>query len=121
MPDDTRQCFKDCGLTDGSDDDTVVWWDRATSNLRSERSRLLNIIGRKAERLSLNYERPRTGKEPLWHEWHACICRQSMLRKTYSKEDKWRHLVQATDEKSLIETTFRQLRRFLTQAANPRE
>ncbi|WP_298261927.1 DUF3883 domain-containing protein [Bradyrhizobium sp.] len=66
MPDDTRQCFKDCGLTDGSDDDTVTWWDRATSSLRSERSRLLNIVGRRAEKLSLGYERLRTGKEPLW-------------------------------------------------------
>lgn len=66
MPDDTRQCFKDCGLTEESDDDTVAWWDRATSSLRSERSRVLNFIGRTAERLSLRYERLRTGKEPVW-------------------------------------------------------
>lgn len=66
MPDDTQQCFNDCGLTSQADDVTVEWWDRAAISLRAERSKALNAIGRAAERLSLKYERDRTGQEPLW-------------------------------------------------------
>lgn len=66
MPDDTQQCFNDCGLMNQADDATVEWWDRAANGLRAERSKALNVIGRIAERLSLKYERDRTGREPLW-------------------------------------------------------
>lgn len=66
MPDDTQQCFNDCGLTSEADDAIVEWWDRAANSLRAERSKALNAIGRAAERLSLKYERDRTGHEPLW-------------------------------------------------------
>ena len=66
MPDDTKQCFKDCGLTDDTADHTVEWWDRAASTLRTGRARELNLTGRAAERLSLQYERDRTGHEPIW-------------------------------------------------------
>lgn len=66
MPDDARQCFRECDLTDGFDDETVSWWDMASESVRSERSKLNHRIGRRAERLSLNYEKRRTGKEPLW-------------------------------------------------------
>jgi len=73
MPDDARQCFEDCGLTKGTDEDTVDWWDRATGGLRSERSKALQIIGRKAEKLSLNFERKRTGKDPIWQGLETAV------------------------------------------------
>lgn len=66
MPDDARQCFDDCALTAGTTDDVVDWWDRATGSLRTERSKLMLLVGREAERLSIRFERSRTGKEPLW-------------------------------------------------------
>lgn len=66
MPDDAAQCFRDCDLTAGADEDTVAWWDQASQSVRSERSKLNHAIGRKAEKLSLMYERSRTGKDPLW-------------------------------------------------------
>ncbi len=66
MPPDAAQCFKDCELTDGFEDDIVDWWDVASQSVRSERSKLNHEVGRRAERLSLDYERQRTGVEPLW-------------------------------------------------------
>ncbi|MEM9619372.1 MAG: DUF3883 domain-containing protein [Pseudomonadota bacterium] len=66
MPPDAAQCFKDCDLTEGFDDETVDWWDQASQTVRSERSRLNHVIGRKAEKLTLRYEHERTGVEPLW-------------------------------------------------------
>jgi hypothetical protein len=73
MPDDARQCFEDCGLTDRLDDDTVAWWDRTGDSLRSVRSRAMNIVGRKAEKLSLQYEKKRTGKDPIWQGFETAV------------------------------------------------
>jgi hypothetical protein len=73
MPEDARQCFDDCGLTERVDDETVAWWDHATGSLRSERSRVLNIIGRKAEKLSIQFEKKRTGKEPIWQGLETAV------------------------------------------------
>jgi len=73
MPDDARQCFSDCNLTTATDDQTVEWWDRSTSSLRSERSRVLNIIGRKAEKLSLLFEKKRTGRDPIWQGLETAV------------------------------------------------
>lgn len=73
MPDDARQCFADCNHTAATDDQTVEWWDRATASLRSERSRVLNIIGRKAEKLSLLFEKRRTGKDPIWQGLETAV------------------------------------------------
>ncbi|MEM9358911.1 MAG: DUF3883 domain-containing protein [Pseudomonadota bacterium] len=66
MPDDAQQCFRECELTEGFDDETVSWWDQASETVRSERSRLNHRVGRQAERLSLQFERKRTGRDPLW-------------------------------------------------------
>lgn len=66
MPPDAVQCFRDCSLTQGFDDETVDWWDQASQSVRSERSKIAHRVGRQAERLSLSYEKQRTGTEPLW-------------------------------------------------------
>jgi hypothetical protein len=73
MPDDARQCFEDCGLTTKVDDETVEWWDKATSSLRSERSRAMNVIGRNAERLTLKHEKARTGQDPVWQGLETAV------------------------------------------------
>jgi hypothetical protein len=66
MPDEAQQCFKDCELTEGTDDDVVGWWDRASGSVRSERTKLNHDVGRAAEKLSLVFEKRRTGREPIW-------------------------------------------------------
>lgn len=66
MPDPARQCFRDCGLLEGNDDETVGWWDRASNGVRAERSRINHEVGRKAEKLTLEFERGRTGLDPIW-------------------------------------------------------
>lgn len=66
MPDAARQCFRDCELLEGIEDETVDWWDRASNSARAERSRVNHEIGRKAEKLTLRFERERTGTDPVW-------------------------------------------------------
>ncbi|MCC8940827.1 DUF3883 domain-containing protein [Bradyrhizobium sp. Arg68] len=73
MPDDARQCFENCGLTSSTEDDIVAWWDRAIDSLRFERSKAFNVIGRKAERLSLKHEAMRTGQQPLWQGLETAV------------------------------------------------
>ena len=49
-------------LTEG----IVRWWDELGNLARGFRSAALTGIGRMGERLTLAYERDRTGQEPLW-------------------------------------------------------
>lgn len=66
MPDPARQCFRDCELFDGKDDETIDWWDRASNAVRAERSRVNHEVGRTAEKLTLQFEKTRTGVDPIW-------------------------------------------------------
>lgn len=88
MPDDARQCFEDCALTKGTDDETVEWWDRATGGLRSERSKAVQIIGRRAEKYSLEFERKRTGKDPIWQGLETSVSGFDVLSVIDADSDK---------------------------------
>ena len=63
-----RQIFNDLGLftnIDSTDDSLIQWWSRAKSLARSIENKQLTEIGNFGERLSLAYEKERTGKNPL--------------------------------------------------------
>jgi len=79
MPNDARQCFEDCGLTKGTADNIVPWWDKATGSLRTERSKALHEIGRRAEKLSLQFEKSRTGKDPVWQGLETAVSGYDVL------------------------------------------
>lgn len=89
MPSDAVQCFRDCDLTDGFDNETVDWWDLASQSVRSERSKIAHRIGRKAERLSLDYEKKRTSTEPLWQAVQTNVAGYDVLSRTeFGSEEK---------------------------------
>lgn len=88
MPNDARQCFEDCGLTEGTADDIVAWWDKATGSLRTERSRALHEIGRRAEKMSLQFERKRTGRDPIWQGLETAISGYDVLSVVDSGSEK---------------------------------
>jgi hypothetical protein len=66
LPSEIRQCLFDAGLLDGTDAQTVQWWDSLSIAARTESQHELLNIGRIGERLSLQYEQERVGKIPLW-------------------------------------------------------
>ena len=66
LPSEIRQCLHDAGLLDGTDAQTVQWWDSLAVAARTESQHELLNIGRIGERLSLQYEQDRVGKTPLW-------------------------------------------------------
>jgi len=66
LPNDVSQCFKEAGLLSGWDEDIIQWWDRLSIATRGNKSKELLITGRRAERLTVEYEEGRTGSKPHW-------------------------------------------------------
>lgn len=60
------QVFSEAGLAYGDGPDVVVFWDLLAARARGLRNAKLLDIGRQGERLTINFERSRTGKSPKW-------------------------------------------------------
>lgn len=65
-PKELRQIFVEAGLAHNDDSETVIFWDALASRARGARDEALTEIGRTGERLTLEYERRRTGIQPKW-------------------------------------------------------
>lgn len=65
-PNDIRQCLVEAELAVSYEAHVVRFWDELASTARGLRSTELNEIGREGERLTLAYEKARTGREPKW-------------------------------------------------------
>ncbi len=64
---DITQCFNESGLFQENPSDNIVqWWDELMIISRSYRSAELIKYGRQGERLTLNFEKDRTGINPKW-------------------------------------------------------
>jgi len=64
---DVRQCLDEAGLLSSPPcDDVVAWWDEMAGLVRGIKSSVLSQTGREGERLSLVYEKQRTGIQPIW-------------------------------------------------------
>jgi len=60
------QLIVESGLAYGSDINTVHFWDALAARARGTRDEMLTDIGRRGERLTLQYELIRTGVSPKW-------------------------------------------------------
>jgi hypothetical protein len=60
------QCLVEAELAVGHSDDVVRFWDQLAAAARGLRGTELSEIGRQGERLTLAYEKKRTGREPQW-------------------------------------------------------
>lgn len=65
-PTGVAQCLVEAELATGYSDQVVAFWDQLAAAGRGLRGVELGEIGRQGERLSLAYERARTGREPKW-------------------------------------------------------
>jgi hypothetical protein len=66
FPDDVQQCFREAELINSYEADVVKWWDMFASVARGKQQDTQLETGREGERLSLEFERIRTRKEPEW-------------------------------------------------------
>jgi hypothetical protein len=60
------QVFVEAGLADGTDDEVVAFWDAMASMARGQKNDRLSAIGRQGERLTIEHEKGRTGRNPKW-------------------------------------------------------
>ncbi|QRR08576.1 DUF3883 domain-containing protein [Burkholderia sp. MS455] len=60
------QTISEAYLAEGYDSDVIAFWDLLAAIARGQRSAALNTIGRRGERLSLDFEKQRTSREPVW-------------------------------------------------------
>ena len=102
LPAEIRQCLQDAGLLDGTDADTVQWWDSLAVAARTESQHELLTIGRFGERLSLKYEHNRIGADPLWQALESnaagCTANHSVFHLWLVRPDA-RHLsIRTTDQ-----------------------
>lgn len=60
------QLMSEAYLAEGYDDEVIEFWDRLAAIARGQVDIRLSEIGRRGERLTLAYERHRTGFDPVW-------------------------------------------------------
>jgi hypothetical protein len=60
------QTISEAYLAEGYESDVVAFWDLLAAIARGQRSAALSAIGRRGERLTLDFERRRTGRDPVW-------------------------------------------------------
>ena len=66
-PREVMQVFREAGLMEvPPTDDAVAWWDEVARLARGAADAISTEIGRTGERLTMERERRRTGKEPFW-------------------------------------------------------
>lgn len=70
-PRDVAQCLVEAELSIGHSEPIIFFWDQLAAIGRGQRGVERSEIGRHGERLSLEYERNRTGREP---EWRSVEC-----------------------------------------------
>jgi hypothetical protein len=66
LPQDALQCFKECGLFGKLTDELIRFWDKLALAYRNYSQIRMTEIGRAGEKLSYEYERNRTGHDPVW-------------------------------------------------------
>lgn len=66
FPSDVKQCFKEAELINSYNKDVIKWWDILALAVRGKQQDTQLEIGRTGEELSLEYERNRVDKEPVW-------------------------------------------------------
>jgi len=65
-PPGVRQVIVEAGLAYGEDEATVAFWDGLAARARGSRDASLAEIGRRGERLTVEYETSRIGQSPKW-------------------------------------------------------
>lgn len=86
FPPDVQQCFTEAGLLGAPSDEIARWWNILTEAANGSGEEYRNETGRIGERLSIDYERKRTGMIPLWQSLESSFAGYDILSKI-SKED----------------------------------
>ena len=93
MSEDEKRCFSEAQLIDNYDEETISWWDSFATLARMRSNEEKGNIGRSGERLTLEYERKRTGNEPEWRAVETNLSGYDIISQV-SAEDQSRILIE---------------------------
>jgi hypothetical protein len=71
LPSDVAQCLREAALFTSLSDDVVNWWDECSKISRRAGKDTKIEVGRQGEKLSIQYERNRTKREPIWQGFES--------------------------------------------------
>lgn len=80
------QCFEEAGLFGPPSDDLAKWWEILANVARGRAEDARAETGRIGERLSMKYERERTGRSPFWQSMEVSDAGYDLLSRV-SKSD----------------------------------
>ena len=61
-----KQCFSEAYLLEGYEYDVIEWWDKLATATKGYSEDIRLELGRKGEKLSIEFEKARTGLMPTW-------------------------------------------------------
>lgn len=85
---DILQIFQEAELFEFSNDEIVDWWDEVSDFIRKSKANINTLTGRKGERLTLEFERRRTGMDPQWVSIESNFSGYDVLSIVSSKDNK---------------------------------
>ena len=88
LPDNVKQCFKEAGLFGEISQNLIVFWDKLSLAYRNINNEKLLEIGRKGETLSLEFEKIRTGKQPIWQSIESNLSGYDIISSTDSEDSR---------------------------------
>lgn len=86
LPVDVVQCLREADLTTSYSDDVILWWDKIGKISRRTGKDEKIDVGRRGEKLTVDYERARTQKEPKWQGFENNFSGYDVLSVVDSKD-----------------------------------
>lgn len=87
FPSEVQQCFKEAELIGSYEHDVVKWWDRFAAVARGKQQDTQLETGRIGEKLSLEYEKSRTGRNPVWQSIDSNLAGYDILSQIDSTDE----------------------------------
>lgn len=103
LPLDSAQCMREAGLFGDLSDDIINWWDTYSKVSRRSIKDTKLQVGRKGEKMSLQYERDRTRREPRWEAMESNLSGFDILS-TVSEDDPTLLRIEVKTSNSTLET-----------------
>ncbi len=103
---DIRQCFIEAALSEGWDEETVIWWDILAQAARGNTADELLSIGRRGEKKSIEFETKRVGVEPKYTALESSYPGYDILSQVSCDNDEKLSIEVKSSEKGLNYATF---------------
>ena len=105
MSEEEQRCFSEAGLIDSIDDSVLNWWDSLADKERSKKNVQNTKVGRQGEKLTLHFEKERTGVMPEWISIESNVDGYDILSQREASNDE-RILIEVKASTQTIENAY---------------